>query len=212
MSSLTQESTRYKKHGVSFNEFIEGNGLDWRKFGSITYDEMRKSGYNDLLMKRINDYNRARTNKAKHKAVIYSSELPLSEVASTLLETKIRVVVRIMDGIAKDPCGGVMTLSEDIGYYNEVDPIVVRQWALTFIQNGGIFNNHSYKKRESAGVITDPVARGDMKRWMILASRAKPPATAKDFMGFVNTEYNTNIKERTAQIWLHLIGFKWRGA
>ena len=27
MSSLTQESTRYKKHGVTFNEFIEGNGL-----------------------------------------------------------------------------------------------------------------------------------------------------------------------------------------
>ena len=26
MSSLTQESTRYKKHGVTFNEFIEGNG------------------------------------------------------------------------------------------------------------------------------------------------------------------------------------------
>ncbi len=44
MSSLTQESTRYKKHGVTFNEFIEGDGLDWRKFGCITYDEMRKSG------------------------------------------------------------------------------------------------------------------------------------------------------------------------
>jgi hypothetical protein len=40
MSSLTQESTRYKKHGVTFNEFIEGNGLDWRKFGCITYDEI----------------------------------------------------------------------------------------------------------------------------------------------------------------------------
>jgi hypothetical protein len=39
-----------------------------------------------------------------------------------------------LDGIAKDPCGGVMKLSEDIGYYNEVDPILVRQWALTFIQ------------------------------------------------------------------------------
>ncbi len=48
-----------------------------------------------------------------------------------------RVVVLILDGIAKDPCGGVMKLSEDIGYYNEVDPILVRQWALTFIQNGG---------------------------------------------------------------------------
>ena len=69
MSSLTQESTRYKKHGVTFNEFIEGNGLNWRKFGCITNDEMRKSGYYDLLLKRINDYFRARTNKAKHQLV-----------------------------------------------------------------------------------------------------------------------------------------------
>jgi hypothetical protein len=211
MSSLTQESTRYKKHGVSFDDFIEGN-KDWRSFGSITYEGMKENGYVDILLKKVSIYKSAKTNKAKHKAVICSSELPLSEVASGLLQTKMRVVVLILDGIAKDPCGGVMKLSEDIGYYNEVDPILVRQWALTFIQNGGTFNNHSYKKREPAGVITDPAARGDMKRWMMLASRAKPPATAKDFMGFVNAEYNTNIKERTAQIWLHLLGFKWRGA
>ena len=43
MSSLTQESTRYKKHGVTFNEFIVGTGLDWRKFECITYD-WRKIG------------------------------------------------------------------------------------------------------------------------------------------------------------------------
>jgi hypothetical protein len=71
------------------------------------------------------------------------------------------------------PCGGVMKLSKDIGYYNEVDPIVVRQWDLTFSQNGGTVNNHSYKKRELAGVITDPVARADMKRWMMLFYQSK---------------------------------------
>ena len=37
MSSLTQESTRYKKYGVSFDDFIEDN-KDWRSFGSITYE------------------------------------------------------------------------------------------------------------------------------------------------------------------------------
>ena len=41
MSSLTQESTRYKKRGVSFDDFIEHN-KDWRSFGSITYQEMKK--------------------------------------------------------------------------------------------------------------------------------------------------------------------------
>ncbi len=32
-----------------------------------------------------------------------------------------------MVGIAKDPGGGVTKLSEDTGYFNQVDPIVVRQ-------------------------------------------------------------------------------------
>jgi hypothetical protein len=116
MSSLTQESTRYKKHGVSFDDFIEDN-KDWRSFGSITYEGMKENGYIDILLKKISIYKSAKTNKAKHKAVICSSELPLSEVASGLLQTKMRVVVLILDGIAKDPCGGVMKLSENIGYY-----------------------------------------------------------------------------------------------
>ena len=116
MSSLTQESTRYKKHGVSFDDFIEDN-KDWRSFGSITYEGMKENGYIDILLKKISIYKSAKTNKAKHKVVICSSELPLSEVASGLLQTKMRVVVLILDGIAKDPCGGVMKLSENIGYY-----------------------------------------------------------------------------------------------
>ena len=74
MSSLTQESTRYKKRGVSFDDFIEHN-KDWRSFGSVTYQEMKENGYVDILLKKISIYNNARTNKAKHKAVICSSEL-----------------------------------------------------------------------------------------------------------------------------------------
>ena len=111
MSSLTQESTRYKKHGVSFDDFIEGN-KDWRSFGSITYEGMKENGYVDILLKKISIYKSAKTNKAKHKAVICSSELPLSEVASRLLDTKMRVVELIMVGISKDPGGGVTKLSE----------------------------------------------------------------------------------------------------
>ena len=52
MSSLTQESTRYKKHGVSFDDFIEDN-KDWRSFGSITYEGMKENGYVDILLKKI---------------------------------------------------------------------------------------------------------------------------------------------------------------
>ena len=155
---------------------------------------MKEVGLFDRIKKKISIYNYARTNITRHKAVICSSELPLSEVASRLLDTKMRVVEYIMDGIEKDPGGGVRKLSEDIVFYNnKLDPVVVRRWTLTFIQNGGIFINHSYKKREPAGVITDPVAREDMNRWMMLASRAKPPATATDFMGFVNAHGNEYI-------------------
>mgnify|MGYP006940257629 CR=1 FL=1 len=49
-----------------------------------------------------------------------------------------------------------------------------------------------------------------MTKWMLNASRAKPPAQANDFKDFVNAEYQTNIHERTAQVWLHLLGFKYR--
>ena len=83
--------TSVSSDGVSFNEFIEGNGLDWRKFGCITYDEMKSSGYYDLLMKRIKDYSKARSNKAKHQLVLSSSELPLTDTSSMNLHSKIRV-------------------------------------------------------------------------------------------------------------------------
>ena len=35
------ERGRYKKRGSSLEEFMEGN-LDWRSFGSITYNEMKE--------------------------------------------------------------------------------------------------------------------------------------------------------------------------
>ena len=49
-----------------------------------------KSGYYDLLMKRINDYFKARTNKAKHQLVLSSDELPLTDTSSSHLHTKIK--------------------------------------------------------------------------------------------------------------------------
>jgi hypothetical protein len=110
-NSSNIERGRYMKSGSSLEEFMEGN-LDWRSFGSITYNEMKEVGLFDRLKKKISFYNNARTNITRHKAVICSSELPLSEVASRLLDTKMRVVEHLMDGIEKDPGGGVRR-SED---------------------------------------------------------------------------------------------------
>ena len=111
------ERGRYKKRGSSLEEFMEGN-LDWRSFGSITYNEMKEVGLFDRIKKKISIYNNARTNITRHNAVICSSELPLTEVASRLLDTKMRVVEYIMDEIEKDPGGGVRKLSEDRAFFN----------------------------------------------------------------------------------------------
>ena len=67
MSSLTQESTRYKKHGVSFHDFIEDN-KDWRSFNSITYEGMKVKGYIDILLKKISIY------KTKQGYSMYSTK------------------------------------------------------------------------------------------------------------------------------------------
>ena len=150
MSSLTQESTRYKKHGVTFNEFIEGNGLDWRKFGCITYDEMKSSGYYDLLMKRIMDYSKARSNKAKHQLVLSSSELPLTDTSSMNLHSKIIAVNSLLLQIGENPSGSIVDMS------NSVEKVVIchsaeqiRRWALQFIHNGGV--QESFIQEETTG-------------------------------------------------------------
>jgi len=149
LSSLTQESTRYKKHGATFNEFIEGNGLDWRKFGCITYDEMRKSGYYDLLLKRVNDYFRARTNKTKYQLVLSSDELPLTYTSSSHLHTKMIAVNSLLLQIGKDPSGSIVDKSKSVKEFLVVHSAEqICQWTLQFIHNGGAF-----KKRPPIGII-----------------------------------------------------------
>jgi hypothetical protein len=86
---------------------------------------------------------------------------------------------------------------------------LVRHWTLSFLHNGQ-FMHVAYKKRSSTSVIHDPGARQQMTTWLNTASRAHPPAKAKDFMAFVNTAFTCNIKERTALIWLHLLGFHYK--
>jgi hypothetical protein len=46
------ERGRYKKRGSFLEEFMEGN-LDWRSFGSITYNEMKEVGLFDRIKKKI---------------------------------------------------------------------------------------------------------------------------------------------------------------
>jgi hypothetical protein len=45
---------------------------------------------------------------------------------------------------------------------------------------------------------------------MVNASTAKPPAKAADFCQYVHTVFNCNIKERSANVWLHSLGFSYK--
>ena len=76
---------------------------------------MRKSGYYDLLLKRINDYFRARTNKAKHQLVLTSDELPLTDTSSSHLHTKMLAddIEYINDGTVDDDLDVWMEILED---------------------------------------------------------------------------------------------------
>jgi hypothetical protein len=77
---------------------------------------------------------------------------------------------------------------------------LLRHWLRGFILNEGIFKNIGYKRRSSRGILSDPTARTEMTWWMLTATRALPPATAKDFTKYVNAVFNSNIKQRTGQI------------
>jgi hypothetical protein len=45
---------------------------------------------------------------------------------------------------------------------------------------------------------------------MVNASTAKPTAKEVDFCQYVNTVFNCNIKKRTANVWLHILGFSYK--
>jgi len=136
MSSLTQESMRYRKDGVTFNEFIEGNGLDWRNFGCITYDGMKSQGYNDLLMKRSNDDFRARTNKAKQKLVLSSDELHSTDTLSMHLHTKMLAVNSLLLQIQENPSGSIVDMSNSVENLLVVESAEqIRRWTMQFIHN-----------------------------------------------------------------------------
>ena len=126
---------------------MEGN-LDWRSFGSITYNEMKEVGLFDALKKKTVDFMKARTNAS-------SKDLLLSEAGSRQLDQKMRVIKAMLDGIERDPSGGVTSLISNIETWHEVSIKHIRHWTLDFIRGFGVFTNHSYKNRVSSGIIRD---------------------------------------------------------
>jgi transposase len=201
--------------GVSGEEFLSGRH-DFRAFGRATWRDLVDSGVVVNLWAQLTAYSKGRTAYAKAKVLVSADELALSFAAQLTLEHRVQAVrVVLMEWAQRYEEGRSMckitTFTED-----KVAPMLgisgkrVRRWVLQFIVLGGQFAGVAYKCKPSHSIITDGPSRAQMTQWMVTASRAKPPAKAADFAMYVNTAFNTNIKERAACIWLSSLGFRYK--
>jgi hypothetical protein len=75
--------------------------------------------------------------------------------------------------------------------------------------NGLIGHSIRLKRHDSWSIISDEKVQLELRRWMSEACKAKPPAKAEQFRDHVERHYNCKISVRTAQIWLHRLGFSY---
>lgn len=75
--------------------------------------------------------------------------------------------------------------------------------------NGLIGHSIRLKRHDSFSIISDEKVQLELRRWMSEACKAKRPAKAEQFRDHVERHYNCKIAVRTAQIWLHRLGFSY---
>jgi hypothetical protein len=168
-----------------------------------------------LSQGKISSYWKCRTLTGKTKLLVSSEELPLSSAAQMNLHERVLAVQAVLKEVhgrfgRNEPMNRITECTEEIAPMLGTSGKRVRRWALQFIVLEGMFRGVAYKCRASNSIINDEAARAQMIQWMVTASTAKPPAKAADFSVYVNTTFNTNIKQRTAMVWLHTLGFSYK--
>lgn len=79
-----------------------------------------------------------------------------------------------------------------------------------FINNFGSLSTVKNKSRSPYSLIEDEGAQDIMRQFMDPACRAQPPASASDFRTFILKTFLCHISVRTAQVWLHRLGYRYR--
>jgi hypothetical protein len=51
-----------------------------------------------------------------------------------------------------------------------------------------------------------------MYKWLLQATKARPPIKANDFSKFVGLCYRNNITDKTSRLWMHELGFSFSTA
>jgi hypothetical protein len=191
---------------------------DFRAFGRDTWADLVGSGVVEMLLARLTAYRKAKSAKAKARTLVCADELPLSHTGHINLLQRVQAVGAVLRYLQERYTKEGESMNT-ITIFTEAPAFLallgtsgkrVRRWTLQFIVLEGVFRGVGYKCRPSAGIINDNVARAQMTGWMVAASTARPPAKAADFCLYVNTTYNANIKERTATVWLHRLGFSYK--
>jgi hypothetical protein len=213
-STITSTISIRETKGQSGEVFIDQR-LDFRSFGRKTWEDWVSSGLADHFKRQFQRFQQASTPRAAEKVLVRIEELPLSYRGHQYLTEKVKMVRKLLFLIegafsSDERVCRVSEWSAGVAFGEMFSDKILRGWTLGFIHNSGFFSNVAYKRRSGASVIHDSGARLEMTAWLNTASRAKPPAKAKDFMNYINASFNSNIKERTAMVWLHLLGFRYK--
>jgi len=213
-SGVKRARKSYERAGVSGEAFLTGMH-DFRAFGRGTWADLVGCGVVEVLQQKLTAYGKARSANAKARALVSADELPLSHTAYINLHERVLAVRAVLGDLGRrydagDSMNKITEFTEDVAPMLGTSGKRVRRWTLQFIVLEGSFVGVGYKCRPSNSIIHDNAARAQMTGWMVTASTARPPAKAADFCQYVNTTYNANIKERTATVWLHRLGFSYK--
>lgn len=192
--------------GCSCEEFVEMR-RDFRWWGSRTHHEFISSGWRDNLLQALHLYEVTRNKEIGHQYIVFVDELPLNLNSAVKLKDMEIHVSEMLTNLG--PSHDVVGISKMVARKRK-SATLIRQWTLQFMHNEGFFHGVGYKKREMTGLIADMEARHKMKTWMLHSLKQDRPATAKDFIGFVHAHFGVEIQIRTAQIWLHSLGFVYK--
>ena len=206
-SEFFNSTTIMKLTGATYNNFME-NRLDFRHWGTRTYQGFIEAGAKDDLLGQLDAYESQKNKLIAHQIIVCPDELPLNATSTTLLTKMVIALVYMLERM--DQVGCITAISKEISHIIKYSDTLVRAWTLQFIHNCGMLCNVGYKQRTPEGLIRDTVAVDKMRTWMINASKGQNAATSTDFVSFIDAEFGTHISDRTARVWLRICGFSYK--
>lgn len=204
--SIDSPDNRRKLTGSTYESFVLDR-KDFRHWGTRTYTEYVECGARNDLLGVLSHYANSKNKEKGHEYIVSHDELPLNTSSTALLSKMETAVTYMLERITD---GNIKEESKRIGEIVHYSDTWVRQWTLMFIHNRGMFCNVGYKQRDPVGLMHDAAAKQIMTTWMLNAIKGTAPATANDFASFVNAHFDITISQRTAQVWLRSLGFKFK--